>query len=147
MGSQPPTDQQLDALERKLNYIFLDRKHLRTALRHSTMGTDHNQTLAQLGDAVLELAVREHLFRRHLPKGDSSQAADVLVNNKHLADKATDLGLAELLQAGGALEAKNRTGKTPMAEALEAVIGAVYLDGGIHALAVTRDLFRSELQA
>ncbi len=128
----------LSKLEKSLNYKFKNKNLLKEALTHRSYlnenpkwGLPHNERLEFLGDAVLELAVTEELYNRFpdYPEGQLTALRAALVNYQMMADVARDLNLEKqiLLSRG---EAKD-TGKARdviLANAMEAVIGAVYLD-------------------
>ena len=103
------------------------------ALTHRSFSTDHNERIEFLGDSVLNLAVAGLLFEKlgDLPEGDLSRARANLVKQDTLYQVAVLLGLPDLLRLGEG-EAKSGGQKRPsiLADALEAVIGAVYLDAG-----------------
>lgn len=143
----PASDDDLAGLQSRLNYRFLDVGHLRHALTHSTKGTErqvsHNQVLAHLGDAVIELAVRAALMERLGSRGDLSQLADRVVANTVLARKARDLGCAALLDHSLTKPDADK----PMAEAFEAICGAIFMEAGAHALTVVNAMLREEIEA
>lgn len=126
----------LMALQVRLQYEFSDTALLRRALTHRSFSQDHYERLEFLGDSVLSLAVSDLLYARlsELPEGDLSRVRANLVKQDTLHALAVGLGLPELLQLG---EGEFRSGgqKRPsiLADALEAVIGAVYLDAGFPA--------------
>lgn len=103
------------------------------ALTHRSFSSDHNERIEFLGDSVLNLAVAGLLFEKlgDLPEGDLSRARANLVKQDTLYQVAVLLGLPDLLRLGEG-EAKSGGQKRPsiLADALEAVIGAVYLDAG-----------------
>ena len=103
------------------------------ALTHRSFSSDHNERIEFLGDSVLNLAVADLLFEMlaDLPEGDLSRARANLVKQETLYQVAVSLGLPDLLRLGEG-EAKSGGQKRPsiLADALEAVIGAVYLDAG-----------------
>lgn len=141
LGVDPP----LSALQSRLQYRFEDELLLRRALTHRSFSADHNERLEFLGDSVLNLAVAALLFERlrTLPEGDLSRVRANLVKQDTLHRLALHLSLADVLQLGEG-EAKSGGHKRPsiLADALEAVIGAVYLDTGyLAAEALVRRLF------
>ncbi len=127
-------------LEERLGHTFRDRSLLLQALTHRSYLNEHtdyeyphNERLEFLGDAVLELIVTEHLYRSYdNPEGDLTNWRAALVNAKTLAGIARSLQFEEfLLMSKG--EAKDRDSKARMyimANAIEAIIGAIYLDSG-----------------
>ena len=123
----------LPALQTRLGYEFVNAKLLAQALTHRSFSSDHNERIEFLGDSVLNLAVAGLLYERlaELPEGDLSRARANLVKQETLHQIAVSLGLPDLLRLGEG-EAKSGGQKRPsiLADALEAVIGAVYLDAG-----------------
>ncbi len=126
----------LMALQERLQHEFLNPDLLNRALTHRSFAVDHNERLEFLGDAVLNLAVADLLFERlsALPEGDLSRVRANLVKQETLHQLALDIGLPAVVRLGEG-EARSGGHKRPsiLADALEAVIGAVYLDGGFAA--------------
>ena len=120
-------------MQKRLEYTFINPKMLVQALTHRSFSSDHNERIEFLGDSVLNLAVAGLLFEKlgNLPEGDLSRARANLVKQDTLYQVAVSLGLPDLLRLGEG-EAKSGGQKRPsiLADALEAVIGAVYLDAG-----------------
>ena len=136
----------LPALQKRLAHEFANPKLLVQALTHRSFSSDHNERIEFLGDSVLNLAVAGLLYERlnELPEGDLSRARANLVKQETLHQIAVSLGLPDLLRLGEG-EAKSGGQKRPsiLADALEAVIGAVYLDAGFEvASALVRRLFK-----
>lgn len=128
---------QLLTLQKELGYSFTDPTLLSRALTHVSHarddGADHNEVLEFLGDAVLDLAVSDLLMRRFPARseGDLSKMRAALVNTSALAEKATQLDLGALLRLGkGEERSGGRSKPSILAGAFEAVLGAVYQDGG-----------------
>ncbi|MEO5738226.1 MAG: ribonuclease III [Variovorax sp.] len=123
----------LAALQARLNYNFADARLLQLAVTHRSFSSDHNERLEFLGDSVLNLAVAHLLYRRlsELPEGDLSRVRANLVKQDTLHQIAVRLALSPLLRLGEG-EAKSGGPNRPsiLADALEALIGAVYLDAG-----------------
>ncbi len=137
----------LAALQQRLQHSFSDARLLARALTHRSFSADHNERLEFLGDSVLNLAVAGLLYERlqDLPEGDLSRVRANLVKQDTLHQLAVGLGLSEVLRLGEG-EARSGGHKRPsiLADALEAVIGAVYLDAGFDtAQALVRRLFQS----
>ncbi|MEJ5991030.1 ribonuclease III [Ramlibacter sp. PS3R-8] len=135
----------LAALQSRLQHRFQDPKLLARALTHRSSSAEHNERLEFLGDAVLNLAVAALLYQRlaDLPEGDLSRVRANLVKQDTLHKVAVELGLSGLVQLGEG-EARSGGHKRPsiLADALEAVIGAVHLDAGyIAAEALVHRLF------
>ena len=126
-------DGQLIALQARLQHRFSDPQLLARALTHRSFSADHNERLEFLGDSVLNLAVAALLYDRlrALPEGDLSRVRANLVKQETLHQLAVGLGLPEVLRLG---EGETRSGgsRRPsiLADALEALIGAVHLDAG-----------------
>jgi ribonuclease III len=136
----------LSALQQRLNHEFANPKFLVQALTHRSFSSDHNERIEFLGDSVLNLAVASLLYERlgEQPEGDLSRARANLVKQDTLHQIAVSLGLPDLLRLGEG-EAKSGGQKRPsiLADALEAVIGAVHLDAGFEvASALVRRLFQ-----
>ena len=123
-------------LARRLEHQFEDRSLLEQALAHRSWcgeqdGAPSNERLEFLGDAVLGLVVAKHTYRHYpdLPEGKLAKIRSAVVNARALAEVAETLGLGEVLLLGKGEEASGgRTKPSILADALEAVIGAVYLD-------------------
>jgi ribonuclease-3 len=134
------------ALQARLQHRFHDPRLLARALTHRSFSADHNERLEFLGDSVLNLAVAALLFQRlqDLPEGDLSRVRANLVKQDTLHGLAVALGLEGMLRLGEG-EAKSGGHKRPsiLADALEAVIGAVHLDAGYTAAeALVHRLYR-----
>jgi ribonuclease-3 len=123
----------LAALQTRLQHEFSNTDLLIQALTHRSFSLDHNERLEFLGDSVLNLAVADLLFQRlsALPEGDLSRIRANLVKQDTLHRLAVDLGLPGIIRLGEG-EARSGGHKRPsiLADALEAIIGAVYLDAG-----------------
>ena len=129
-------------LEQRLGYEFRDAALLSEALTHSTYAEEHgcpsNQRLEFLGDAVLELCVSRRLFERErdIVEGVLTKWRALLVCERSLAACARELGLGECLRmSGSALTDGLRFKPSVLCDAMESVIAAVYLDGGLEAAA------------
>jgi ribonuclease-3 len=124
------------ALQKALGYTFREPKWLERALTHRSFSADHNERLEFLGDAVLGLAVSTALVSRwrNLPEGDLSRVRANLVKQPTLAELAQNLGLEGHLRLGsGEMQSGGRHRPSILADALEALLGAVYSDGGFEA--------------
>ena len=131
-----------DVLLRKLDYCFRDLGLLLAALTHRSAGGANNERLEFLGDAVLGLVIAEALYSRYpdASEGELSRLRAALVRKQTLAELARDLELGEYLRLGsGELKSGGFRRDSILADALEAIFGAVYLDGGFE---VCRDLIR-----
>lgn len=122
-----------DALCRRLGYEFSQPQLLARALTHRSYSQAHNERLEFLGDSVLNCAVARHLYDTHpdLPEGELSRLRSNLVNQQTLFILAQQLSLGELLLLGEG-ERKSAGARRPsiLADAMEALFGAVFLDGG-----------------
>jgi ribonuclease-3 len=138
-------DGQLVALQARLQHQFSDRQLLARALPHRSFSADHNERLEFLGDSVLNLAVASLLYDRlqALPEGDLSRVRANLVKQETLHQLAIGLGLPDLLRLGeGEVRSGGNRRPSILADALEALIGAVHLDAGYTAAeALVRRLF------
>jgi ribonuclease-3 len=134
-GGDPPKD--LAELERRLGHAFADSGLAGQALTHRSFGTQHNERLEFLGDSLLNCAVATILYERFpkLPEGDLSRLRAGLVNQSSLSEVATTLGLGERLRLGeGELKSGGFRRPSILADAVEALLGAVYLDAGFDAV-------------
>lgn len=129
----------LGSLQEKLGYVFRDEALLRLALTHpsvaheSAVGTPHNQRLEFLGDSILGLVLTRELYERFPDWGEGAltKARAQLVNRRTLADEARRLNLGEhLILSRGEESSGGRARQSALADAFEAVLGAVFLDGG-----------------
>ena len=136
----PDMQQALSTLEETLQYSFADRSLLETALTHTSFvkgdgkRQTHNERLDFLGDAVLELCVSEHLYFTHpeLQEGAMTRHRARLVCEQALYSAALALQIPESLRLGNGEELTGgRKKPSIVSDAMEAVIGAIYLDGGI----------------
>jgi ribonuclease-3 len=145
-------------LEQRLGYAFVERRKLECALTHKsyvnenpTWGRTDNERMEFLGDAVLDLAVG-HLLMEALPErneGELSKTRAGIVNEQGLAEVAAELGLGEWLFLGRGEESSGgRRKPSVLADACEAVVAAVYLDGGYDAASlVVKNLFGGRIDA
>ena len=126
-------NESLSALQSRLQHTFTDSRLLQLALTHRSFSADHNERLEFLGDSVLNLAVSHLLYVRlhSLPEGDLSRVRANLVKQDTLHQLALKLALSPLLRLGEG-EARSGGSSRPsiLADALEALVGAVYLDAG-----------------
>ena len=130
----------MKTLEEKLGYTFQDPGLLENALTHSSCANESrgklqsNERLEFLGDSFLGMVVAEHLYRNHpdLPEGELTRTRAALVCEESLVEAARELGLGDYLKLGRGEEAGGgRRRPSIQADAVEAVLAAVYLDGGI----------------
>jgi len=123
----------LETLQQRLQYRFADRRLIERAVTHRSFGAQHNERLEFLGDAVLELAISTLLFTRmqQVPEGELSRVRALLVRQDSLHRIALRLQLPQVLRMGeGEARSGGRERPSILADAVEALIGAVFLDGG-----------------
>ncbi len=130
----------LDKLEKVLNITFTDKDYLLTAITHRSYlnenrdaTQDHNERMEFLGDAVLELVVTDFLFKKYpnKPEGELTAVRAALVNTISLAEASQKLGINDfLLMSKGEAKDTGRARQYILANAFEALIGAIYLDKG-----------------
>lgn len=126
----------LNALLKALDYSFSDMALLRRALTHRSHSAQHNERLEFLGDSVLNFVIAALLYDRFpdMDEGDLSRLRANLVKQSALADIAQALNLSRYLRLGeGELKSGGFRRPSILSDALEAVIGAVFLDGGFDA--------------
>ncbi|KKO10626.1 ribonuclease III [Pseudohongiella sp.] len=130
------SNQALDELQTRLGHDFNNRDLLILALTHRSAEKNHNQRLEFLGDAVLGFVVAEALYQLYpdAPEGDLSQLRAALVNRETLSELARNLALGDLLVLGqGERKSGGQRRDSILCDAMEALLGAVYLDGGADA--------------
>lgn len=139
MGEPPGASSSPSALEARIGYQFSDSGLLRLALTHRSWCAEHpddesNERLEFLGDAVLGLIVTDVLFAQYpeRPEGQLAKTRAVVVSAATLSDIGGEMSLGRHLRLGkGELVSGGREKASILADAVEAVIGAVYLDGGM----------------
>lgn len=150
------TEANLTALIERLGYHFADGRLFHQSLCHRSWcaendGPGSNERLEFLGDAVLGLAVTDHTFSTYpgLPEGAMAKVRASVVSSASLAELALELGLGEHLLLGRGEEATGgRSKPSILADALEAIIGAAYVDGGWEAARVmVVNLFAERISA
>jgi ribonuclease III len=120
-------------LQIRLGYTFKQAGLLKQALTHRSFSADHNERLEFLGDSVLNLSVAHMLYSQlgSLPEGDLSRVRANLVKQDTLHQLAKNLDLSSAMRLGeGEMRSGGQSRPSILADALEAIIGAVYLDGG-----------------
>lgn len=125
-----------EELSQKLGYEFKDTKLLKMALTHRSKGGDHNERLEFLGDAVVNFVIAEILYQQFTKatEGELSRWRASLVNRDTLAELAKEFELGRFLFLGpGELRSGGSERQSILSCAMEAIIGAVYLDGGFDA--------------
>lgn len=138
-------DSRLEALQTRLGHRFADAVLLQRALTHRSFGADHNERLEFLGDSILNMAVSDLLYERFAgsDEGDLTRVRAHLVREDSLHRAALVLGLPEVLRLSEG-EARGGGAQRPsiLADAVEALLGAIYLDGGLPPAArLVRQLF------
>jgi ribonuclease-3 len=139
-GAEADRGAAVAALEERLGHAYRDRELLATALRHRSAAQEsgvgsHYERLEFLGDAVLGLLAAEWLYRRlDSPEGELSKRKSYLVSEPALALHARRLGIGDVLAMGvGEERSGGRDKPSLLADSLEALVGAAYLDGGLDA--------------
>ena len=139
----------LPVLQTRISYSFTQPELLQQALTHRSFSASNNERLEFLGDSVLNFIIAHQLFNLfpNLPEGDLSRLRAKLVKEASLAEIATDLHLGDALKLGeGELKSAGWRRPSILADALEAIVGAVYLDGGFDAAQkVVALLYRDKL--
>ena len=123
-------------LQTTLAYQFKNSQLLKQALTHRSFGADNNERLEFLGDALLDLIVGESLFNQHpgADEGNLSRLRSSIVNKSALAGIGKEWNLGEhMLLGAGELKSGGRSRDSILADTVEAVVAAVYLDGGLAA--------------
>jgi ribonuclease-3 len=157
-------EREIGALEEALGYHFRRRRVIEQSVTHSSQareqealagGNKHqindNEQLEFLGDAVLSLVTSEELFRRfpHFREGELSKLRAHVVSERHLIRVAQRLELGHYLRLGRGEEKSGGRGKTALlVDALEAILAAIYLDGGLEAARafILREILSPELE-
>jgi ribonuclease-3 len=136
----------LRELQRRLQHNFSNAALLTQALTHRSFSADHYERLEFLGDSVLNLAVSDLLYTRlgNLPEGDLSRVRANLVKQETLHQLAVGLELPDVMRLGeGEVRSGGQKRPSILADTLEAIIGAVYLDAGfVAAQALVHRLFK-----
>lgn len=137
-------------LERALGYSFQQQELLRQALTHRSHSSPHNERLEFLGDSVLNCTVATLLYQRFpsVKEGDLSRLRASLVRQETLAEIGEKLSVGDVLRLGeGELKSGGFRRPSIIADALEALFGAIYLDAGFDAAQrVIGDLYHSRLE-
>jgi ribonuclease-3 len=125
-----------DALQRRLGYCFTNAGLLRHALTHRSFAAEHNERLEFLGDSVVNCVVAQELYQKFpdQPEGELSRLRASLVSEPALAGLADQIDLGSALFLGeGELKSGGRQRPSILSDALEAVVGAAFIDGGFAA--------------
>ena len=127
----------MDRIWKILHYRFQDENLLRRALTHGSASQNNNETLEFLGDAVLSMVVSDYLFR----KFPDASAGELTVNRSRIVNKnalltvAETMGYGRFIIVGDSFPKLNESARMRLlSDSLEAIIGAIYLDGGIDAV-------------
>lgn len=143
MAEEKNNEVNLEKIEKLVGFTFIDKMHLLTAITHRSFlnenrdaKQEHNERLEFLGDAVLELVVTDFLFGKYpeKPEGELTAVRAALVNTVSLADASGKLGINDhLLMSKGEAKDTGRARQYILANAFEALIGALYMDQGYDA--------------
>lgn len=134
-------EKKLKEFQEKIKYHFKDKELLRNALTHKTyafeakLPVEYNERLELLGDSILSFVVAEQLYKsnKYFTEGELTRRRAILVNNDFLAKKAKELDLGKYLLLGkGEIKQNGDKNPTNLANALEAIIGSIYLDSDIN---------------
>lgn len=130
----------LESVQNRINYHFENSELLKQSLTHSSYANEHRNTLTSdnerlefLGDAILDLIISEYLFRKHpkMPEGDLSKIRASIVCESSLAKTAKVIKLGQFIRLGKGEEMTGgRERASILADAFEALTGAIFLDGG-----------------
>lgn len=121
-------------LEERIGYRFNDQRQLQLALTHRSHGATNNERLEFLGDSILNFVIGEFLFNKfpEAREGQMSRLRSQLVKGETLAELAQEFALGECLILGeGELKSGGRSRDSILADSVEAIIGAIYLESGI----------------
>ena len=122
------------SLSRIIHYTFQDASLMMMALTHRSFNAQHNERLEFLGDSILSFLIAQELYQRFpkIDEGDLSRLRAQLVKESSLSSIATSMGLGDFIQLGeGELKSAGWRRPSILADTLEAIIGAIYLDAGI----------------
>ncbi|EJG1669115.1 ribonuclease III [Vibrio parahaemolyticus] len=141
----------IDNLERKLGYQFKDAGLINLALTHRSANSKHNERLEFLGDSILSFVIADDLYHR-FPKvneGDMSRMRATLVRGHTLAELGREFDLGDYLKLGpGELKSGGFRRDSILADAVEAIIGAIYLDSDIEKVrSIVLSWYNSRLEA
>ena len=137
-------------LEKKINYSFKNKIYLSTALTHSSKSKNNNERLEYLGDAVINLAISDHLIKNFtdLDEGSLSILRSNLVSRATLSKVASQLGLESYLKIGKSLLNQENKKISIYGNAFEAIIGGIYLDKDFsQAASVVIHLLEQEIES
>lgn len=151
------TENNYEKLEEKINYTFKNKELLKKALTHKTYAfeantpLEYNERLELLGDSILSFIVAEQLYKsnKYFSEGELTRRRAIIVNNNFLAEKAKELDIGNYLLLGkGEKKQNGDRNPTNLANALEALIGATYLDSDIDTVRkfILNNLFNKDFQ-
>jgi len=151
------TTDDFELIENKINYKFDNKDLLKNALTHKThafeasIPIEYNERLEFLGDSILNFVVAEQLYRsnKYFSEGELTRRRSILVNNNFLAKKAKELDIGNFLFFGkGEKQQNGAKNPTNLANALEALIGAVYLDSDMENVRkfILNNIFNEDFQ-
>ncbi len=129
--------QTLNPFSRRLGHDFVDSSLLELAMTHRSFGGQNNERLEFLGDSIVNFVIAEALFRRfpEAREGQLSRLRARLVKGQTLAELAREMGFGEHLRLGsGEMKSGGHRRESILADAVEAIIGAIYLDAGMEAV-------------
>ena len=132
----PADEETLNECQKTLDYEFKDRELLNLSLTHASCKTDEtpsNERLEYLGDAVLGSVISEYLFHEYpdLTEGEMTQIKSSVVSKPALAAESERLGLWRFMSVGKGMASLDEMPPSLLANVFEALVGAIYLDGGI----------------
>jgi len=144
-------------LQEKIGYTFSNKKLLEESLTHKTYAfeanipLEYNERLEFLGDSILNFIVAEQLYKsnRYFSEGELTRRRSIGVNNNFLANTAKNLGIGKFLLLGkGEIKQNGASNRTNLANSLEALIGAVYLDSDMNTVRkfILDKIFNKEFQ-
>lgn len=144
-------NQKYQRLEHRLGYTFSDQRQLQLALTHRSHSATNNERLEFLGDSILNLLIGEALFKKFpdAREGQLSRLRSQLVKGETLAQLAREFQLGECLVLGeGELKSGGHRRDSILADAVEAIIGAIYLESGLESCrARVLDWYKDRLAA
>jgi ribonuclease-3 len=137
----------MSSISQKLGYSFRDPSLLDLALTHKSSSSDNNERLEYLGDSLLNFIIAEEVFKRFesLSEGKLTQFRASLVSRELLNEMGKEIGLEDCVKIG---KGETAQGNSILGNTFEALIGAIYLDGGFHeASKIVSTLFNKRLSA
>ena len=135
------------SISQKLGYIFRDPSLLELSLTHKSSSSVNNERLEYLGDSLLNFIIADEVFKRfeNLPEGKLTQFRASLVSRELLNEMGKEIGLEDGVKIG---KGETVTGNSILGNTFEALIGAIYLDGGfLEASKIVSSLFNDRLSA